>query len=362
MYWELALNKKKEEVRRSMREWKGFTHGINLGGWVSQCPYFTEHYDNFIKEDDIKVIKSWGLDHVRVPIDYELIEEKDGTVIESGYKYIDNVLEWCEAAGLNVLLDLHKTAGFFFHEDQKETGFFSDEKLQERFYYLWERFATRYGNIGENVAFELLNEVTDKDYCDKWNEISNKCIARIRKIAPNVKILVGGYWNNSVEAVKDIAMPADENVIYNFHCYDPLVFTHQGASWIKEMDVNFRMPFDSTYKQYEEYAKKNLNFREGSIVSLGDGDENAVISENYFEHLFAEAFKVAEERNVPLYCGEYGVIDLVGPEDTIKWYKAFSTVLNKYKVGRAAWTYKSMSFGIAGPKFDGLRDELLKYL
>ena len=61
-----------------MREFVGYQKGVNLGGWLSQCDHTKEHYDTFIGEEDIKRIASWGLDHVRVPVDYELIEKEEG--------------------------------------------------------------------------------------------------------------------------------------------------------------------------------------------------------------------------------------------------------------------------------------------
>lgn len=45
-----------------MKELKGYMHGINLGGWLSQCAaYSEEHYNSFIRENDIKTISEWGL-------------------------------------------------------------------------------------------------------------------------------------------------------------------------------------------------------------------------------------------------------------------------------------------------------------
>ena len=63
-----------------MREFKGYTRGVNLGGWLSQCDHTEKRYSEFVTEKDIENIKSWGVDHVRVPVDYELVEEADGTV------------------------------------------------------------------------------------------------------------------------------------------------------------------------------------------------------------------------------------------------------------------------------------------
>ena len=62
-----------------MKQLTGFQRGINLGGWLSQCTPTKEHYDTFITEQDLRTIASWGLDHVRLPIDYVLVEQEDGT-------------------------------------------------------------------------------------------------------------------------------------------------------------------------------------------------------------------------------------------------------------------------------------------
>ena len=196
-----------------MKIFNGFMHGVNLGGWFSQCNYTEERYDNFIKEEDFKTIADWGLDHVRLPIDYKLVETADGQKIEKGYERIRKAAEWCKANKLNMILDVHKIAGYSFDPGHGESGFFDSEALQERFYKLWENlarsFATVFDGSSQEICFELLNEVTDKSYCEKWNKIARTCIERIRKIAPEIKILVGGYWNNAVSAVKDLDPPYD---------------------------------------------------------------------------------------------------------------------------------------------------------
>lgn len=75
-----------------MRKFEGFEKGINLGGWLSQNTLTKEHMDSFIKESDIEKIASMGVDHIRLPIDYSVIETEDCEDIESGYTYIDNCL------------------------------------------------------------------------------------------------------------------------------------------------------------------------------------------------------------------------------------------------------------------------------
>ena len=316
-----------------MKVFEGFQRGVNLGGWLSQCDYSDERLNGFIREDDFETIAAWGLDHVRLPMDYNVLEDGDGGYSLKGFGHVQRAVEWARKYGLNIVLDLHKTAGFSFDKGYAESGFFESPALQERFYKLWEQIATIFGDDPEHVAFELLNEVTDKSYMQAWMAIAKTAFWRIRRFAPQTKILVGGYWNNSVEAVRDLDAPWVENVVYNFHCYDPITFTHQHAPWVSHADVSRDVKYDES----------------GA-------------TEEYFEARFAAAVKAAEERNVALYCGEYGVIDFVSPEDTLSWFRAINAPLKRCGIGRAAWSYRRMNFGLTDARLDAVRSELIKYM
>ena len=311
----------------------GMHRGVNLGGWLSQCDYSADRLNHFIKEEDFGVIASWGLDHVRIPVDFNVLEDDKGGYDAPGWARIDWALALCEKHGLKTVIDLHKTAGFSFDKGEQETGFFDSEKYHERFYRLWEEIARRYGKLHDRVVFELLNEVTDASFIDAWNRISQACIRRIRAIAPDTYILVGSYHNNSAPAVKDLAAPADDKVVYNFHCYDPIEYTHQGAYWVDFLDRDARLAF-----------------------------ADSGITEETFEKLFAPALEAAKKYNVPLYCGEYGVIDIVPPEDAVNWVRVINKVFDKYGIARAIWSYRAMDFGIADARWDAVRDELVKVL
>lgn len=329
-----------------MERWIGYEKGINLGGWLSQCVHTKEHYDTFITEDDFKIISTWNVDHVRVPVDYDLVETAEGVYKEEGFKYIEDCISLCKKYNLNMVLDLHKTAGYSFDDGEKEDGFFESEKYQERFYCLWEEFAKRFGKEKDMLAFELLNEVVDKEVCDIWNNISHKCIERLRKFAPDIKVLVGGYWNNSAAAVKDLAAPFDSNVIYNFHCYDPVLFTHQGAYWVKNMPQDFRTKFEGTVNDMKQLTNNVLHGQAECFTEIKDVDKE--MGPDFFIELIKEAYDAAEKNGVMLYCGEYGVIENADREEAIKWFNAVHQAFDKYHIGRAAWSYKKMDFDILG--------------
>ena len=316
-----------------MKQDYGFNKGVNFGGWMSQCDYSKERLDKFITERDFAQAAEWGFDHVRIPVDYNILQNEDGSLIADGYERLAAALANCRKNGLKLIIDLHKTAGFSFDTySENESGFFENEKYQERFYLIWEEMSRRFG-AEQDVAFELLNEVTDQEFIGAWNRIAKECIRRIRAIAPEVLILVGSYWNNAATTVKALDPPYDSRVIYNMHCYEPLVFTHQGAYWTDRIDPEKRMKF------------------EDSETSL-----------QYFEELFSSAIEKANAENTGLYCGEYGVISFVTPEDAVKWFRCINTVFKKYGIGRAVWNYKEMDFGLTDARLDGVRTELLNYL
>ncbi len=336
-----------------------FIKGINLGGWLSQCNHSDDHYNSFIQKKDFETTKAWGCDHVRIPIDYELLETSEGIPIESGYQLLQKALSWCKEYDLKMILDLHKTFGFSFDPGEHEEGFFQSSACQERFYQLWERISQYFINDSDSVAFELLNEITDPSYSDTWNRVASECVRRIRKYIPDVFILIGGYQNNSVHALKDLEIPSDNRIIYNFHCYDPLIFTHQGAYWIPTMDTEFRISVKSSFRELtastEKFIPKGARNYTGFLPELS-------LDSSYFEKLFADAIEISKARNVALYCGEYGVIDRAKPEEILYWYKMIHSVFEKYGIGRAAWSYKAMDFGIQDSRMNNVRKELIQCL
>ena len=342
-----------------MKKFVGYEKGVDFGGWLSQCSEYTdEHYKTFIVESDFEKAASWGIDHIRLPVDWQVFQREDGTFIESGFGYVDNAILWAKKNKLNLILDVHKTLGYSFDAGEDKNCFFADEKLHAHFYALWEEFSKRYVKYEDMMAFELLNEVTSPSYSDAWNKISAKAIEIIRAHSKTIKILLGGYWNNSIDALKDLNPPVDENIVYNFHCYDPLLFTHQGAPWVANMPHDFRLEYPTTFKKHNDAAR---GFGMNDFVNPVD-DESKSYSADFFVQKWQAGIKVCEERGVALYCGEYGVIDRAAPEQALAWFKDINAAFKKCAIGRAAWSYKLMDFGLSDERMKGVIGELVKYL
>ena len=343
-----------------MKELKGYKKGINLGGWLSQNTFTKEHLDTFIVEDDIKKISTFGVDHIRLPIDFENIENDDGSVKESGYRYIDNCINWCRKYKLNLILDLHKTCGYIFDDAEYSSDFFDSIDLQDRFINLWDVISKRYAKDSDIVMLELLNEVVRSDVAEKWNKIALRAIAKIRENSKDVKILYGGVCNSAISSVKYLAAPPDENIVYNFHCYEPLIFTHQSAWWADGMPTDFHIGYPGDVKEYMRESAKMPCAMNGPF-----GEEGFMLTELspvFFENIFKEAVAYAEKNNVPLYCGEYGCIELAPPEDSLRWLRDINAAFEKFGIGRALWSYKEMNFGLIDEHYSSIFEEMLKVL
>ena len=341
-----------------MRDFAGYRHGVNLGGWLSQADGTTEEYFNtFITEDDIRAIAQMGMDHVRLPVDYNWIETDDGEVIEAGYRHIDDCVRWCRAAGLNLLIDLHKAFGYTFDPLEVNADreiFFHDAALQARFIALWRRLAQRYGERGF-VAFELLNEVVPPTVAEPWNDIANRTIKAIREYAPRAWVVVGGVRYNNVKSVPLLSAPLDEYVVYNFHCYEPMIFTHQKAYWVENMPRDLEVVYPDDLEKYKALSEQ-LSFDLAGTIA---GQPVDALGPDFFEALFAPAIEAAERNGAPLYCGEYGVIDQAPVDSALRWLKDINTALERHGIGRALWNYKRKDFGLVDPHYDGVRDELI---
>jgi endoglucanase len=339
-----------------IKEFSGYKKGVNLGGWLSQCNHCRDHYDSFITESDIVRISGWGLDHIRLPVDYELVISVDGSFIEEGFSYIDRCLEWCGKFKLNMILDLHKTDGFSF--DEKAGGFLEDPELQNKFVSLWEEFARRYGKYDTRLSFELLNEVVDEKVADVWNIIINRTIEAIRKYAPVSKILVGGVRNNSVLWVRKLDAPYDENIVYTFHFYEPLIFTHQSAYWVDKMPADFSTEYPPD--NFDTFVKETGKFLPPMHREIYDIIRTDNAGKSFINAAFADAVKAADERNTAVYCGEYGVIDRASLTSTLNWFSDIHSVFEEYGIHRAVWTYKGKDFGITDKHYSEILDKLLK--
>ena len=192
---------------------------------------------------------------------------------------------------------------------------------------------------------------------DSWNELIDKAVGVIREITKDTIIIYGGIQWNSANTIKFLKPPVDENIIFTFHFYEPLVFTHQWAHWMPVMEQIKTVQYPDTMERY----------REASAILGGQGESVLRSSQkemgiDYLREMVNIAVESAKEKNVSLYVGEFGVIDQAPQEDTLRWFQDTMKVFEENQIGCALWTYKNMDFGLNEEHYDPIREEMLKVL
>jgi endoglucanase len=319
--------------------------GINLGGWISQYPAYDHRYfKTFITADDIKRIAGWGMDHVRLPVDYPLLEDdaRPGIYKESGFDYIESCLTWCQEQGLRLILDLHKAPGFAFDALDKSSLFTSPD-LQARFFGLWEAITKRFvGRLDDALALELLNEIVLPD-SGPWNKLVSQVLGHIRAIDPQRLIVIGGNHYNAADELQNLELISDPNILYTFHFYLPLSVTHQMAPWIRPL---------AEYNQQLEYPGRQAPGLASILEKYShdthglDREIEARFDKSYLHSMLQPALDFSQRIGQPVYCGEFGVYERASMSTRLNWTRDFVALLDEFDIGRAYWTYKALDFGL----------------
>ena len=331
---------------------KGYLTGVNLGGWISQFgKKGKDHWDSFVTENTIAKVKELGFDHVRVPVDDQLIESAPFVPNEEGLAYIDNCLAWCKKHGLNMILDLHAAPGYSF-STLEENSLFDDPVKMDRFVWIWEMFAKRYIEEGDNLLLELVNEMVEPD-SSRWNPLAHRTVKAIRAIDKTRWIVFGGNNYNAVFELKNIDLiPDDEHILYNFHFYEPLPFTHQRASWNKLL-ATYTASLDIFYPgEFTDVEAFLATKPEGNVAEV----ERCVGHKNDKEYLYSRlqpALDFMQATGKPVYCGEYGVIDAAPADSRVNWAKDMTDWFLEHNIGRAVWSLHKMNFGLIGTEHEG---------
>lgn len=358
---------------------QAFHNGINLGGWLSQYEYIARHpltdrnlkthFDSFITKDDIDQIASWGFDHIRLPVSgYLLYSQTSHKLREQPLTYIKKCIGWCQSYHLNMILDLHDFWGNIYGAMDTPMPLLTKPELQEHFLSFWAELSEQlkeYGNGNSNdnadeivIAFELLNEVSDAS-CYLWNRLYKSAIRKIRKTDSTRLILVGSNCQNCAAYLNQLDLIDDSAVFYNFHYYEPHVFTHQKAHFSEEMkDFNRMITYPGDISDFRRYLEHHPEY----LMKYRLVANETCNDRNLMEKLLKNAIDFVKYSGRSLYCGEYGVIDSSPPPEAIKWTKDLLAILDTNHIGHALWNYKALDFGLLDLDGNIVSEELLHFI
>jgi endoglucanase len=311
--------------------------GINLSHWFSQVfsprGYTAAHFDSWITAEDMLLIKSVGFDHVRFPIAPEpILNEDDPTQLPSEYlARLDHEIQLLLEQDLAVIVDLHPEAAF------KKALAHSDARV-EAFISFWETLAAHFSKFDpERVLFEVLNEPEIHDP-KRWNQIQNRAVEAIRRSASTHTIVISGDDCSQLPMLQLLEPPPDRNLICNFHLYDPIVFTHQGASWSPPWAMACKgMLYPSDPVFIREFLETVDDPQ--AVRKIGDYRDVAWSAARY-EEMAAEASAWARGKGLALSCNEFGVYKDFAPRDSrLLWLQDVVRALENHQIAWTLWDY-----------------------
>jgi endoglucanase len=322
-------------------------HGINTSGWFAQIydqrGYSKEHFQSWVTTDDIALIKGIGFDHVRLSVNPEpmFVQGRPNEIPAEYLSYLDAAVKLILDQGLAVVIDLHPESDF-------KARLANNDNFVQQFSDFWRALAQHYSTWdADRVFLEILNEPEFSDRY-RWYGVQAKLATAIRDGAPqNTIFATGAHWSDDDELVF-LEPLRDPNVVYDFHFYEPHIFTHQGATWgayfwhwVKGLHYPSSPADASRVAATVPDAQDRF-----AVIRYGQDHWDAV-------RIDAEVAQVADwarQRGVPVVCNEFGVYrNYADPQDRAAWIHDARTAFERHGMGWTMWDY-SGNFGVVTKK------------
>jgi endoglucanase len=306
-----------------VRSQSPFSRGVNLTQWFQTAGARQLQFTKFTKHD-FENIKSLGCDVIRLPINLHFMTSGDPnyTLDPLFLNFLDSAVNWAEELQIHLLLDNHTF----------DPSVDTDPLIENVLIKVWAQMAEHYKDRSNYIYYEILNEPHGIAN-EQWCEIQQNVIDAIRTVDTKHTIVVGPAGWNSYNNLNSMPEYSDDNLMYTFHFYDPFLFTHQGASWTDpSMESLAGVPFPFNADSMPACPKELLGtWVEGSLNNYDqDGSVKRV------KELVDIAVEFKTNRNVPVFCGEFGVYIPNAPrQGRINWY---DTVRKYFENNDLAWT------------------------
>jgi len=327
-----------------------FQRGVNISHWLSQSPDVGQDRSKIFTEKDIQLIARLNYDHIRLPVDEEILWDEKGNKLSESFMLLHQAFSWCMKNKLCVVLDLHQIRSHTFNDTNNVLWISVAE--QKRFVQLWMQLSDEFSKYPVDfLAYELLNEAV-ADNPDDWNDLVSLTIDSLRKKEPHRKIIVGSNRWQSPDTFHDLRLPEnDSNIIVSFHFYTPFIFTHYRTHWTETGRYTgpVRYPGQSIKPEYLINYEDNL--AEQLKIYTGTYNKDTLLK------CIREPIEFAKKHKLQLYCGEFGCTPTVYRSDRLQWYKDVREIFEENDIAWTNWDYKG-AFSIFNLQ-TGKPDEIL---
>lgn len=299
--------------------------GINFGNML-EAP-LEAGYGLWLQYDWIKAAKDAGFEHIRLPVRWSnhAASTADATLDAEFLKRVDGILAESARIGMPVVLDMHHYRQLDGDPVESNEVRVEDSVVETRAARIWNQLAKHYRNRFPLVYFELYNEPHGALNTAHWNELFPRMLSAVRSEDPVRPVIIGPADWNSPDALTQLKLPADRNVIVTAHVYTPHPFTHQGA-------------WGGQWKSLRECCDRS------QLLEI--------------QASFDRIIQWSETHGVPVYIGEWGVHVSAPARSRVMYVKAFQAELERTGLPSAYWQLSS-DFGIYDVKTGSWNKDML---
>jgi aryl-phospho-beta-D-glucosidase BglC (GH1 family) len=297
--------------------------------------FYQSYRNNFITKSDIDFLASKGFNCVRLPLHYDLFLTPSqravrnsvlrGSTTYAAYvsslttwynanqlfvdpanmealRLIDNVLTWCAANNMYVVLDLHAAPGSQgtdanISDSIQPLDLWNQPIYQDITVRLWSAIAARYKNDARVAMYDLINEPNNVPNNQVIHDLHQRLIDAVRAQNDNhLLLLEGNGYGNDFNYMEKRTFTNTANLVYNSHRYS-------GTGYLLDNNVNSTDP-------------GNAN----NLRTIGN------------------LTRFRTDNDVPIWVGETG-------ENTDAWMREAAQNLNSVGIGWCHWTYKRFEAG-----------------
>jgi endoglucanase len=327
-----------------------FNRGVNISHWLSQVVESDQPMPSrkdLFTELDVIFLKQAGFDHMRLPVDEKELWDEQGNKIPEAFAHLNSAIQWAERAELRVILDLHIVRSHHFNAENEggHNTLFEDEAAQAYFLRLWDDLMDEVGSYPVNLlAYEIMNEPVAKDPED-WNKLILRCYNRVREREPNRVLIFGANMWQIIDNLEVLSVPEnDPDIVLSFHFYEPMPVTHYKASWTPIRAYDGPIQYPGKAIRDEDLKGKDFDKKFYDVLPIYNPD----FTEDYLNQRMEKAMKVAKEKGLRLYCGEWGCYIQTPRDIRLAWYRDMVKAFDHYGIAWTIWDYKG-GFQIVNP-------------
>jgi|SRR5574344_153024 endoglucanase len=246
----------------------------------------------------IEEIASKGFNSIRLPVRWDGDAEKASpyTIDPVYLARVKEVVGWINANNLVAIINIHHHESFRGDTLAGGVPNPANENMHiERIVAIWQQIAAYFADVDNNMlAFEILNEPVYGISRESHNKIITQTHPIIRATNPGRTLMYGTYPWNSFSGLAYTQLPADGNIIFTPHYYQPAAYALQGE--------NYQCPEDTTIWEGTSVEKQKMKEDFDKIISLAN------------QHY---------PGGLPINIGEFGATACGGISSRVRWTKHF---------------------------------------